>query len=407
MIQLGQGDRADIAQIGDLHRGGFPAQHADPRAARQAVEVDQNVDRIGADAGGGLFIGQGFDPNVMVHRRQHPGADVAAILGRGAIAVHVEPRTVMQFQQFGDQEAHRMAAEIGGEIADADAVMGITRGRGQGAADRRGLAVDPVRPGGGLQRGVVVKRQRRQRTAVCRRLRRGQAGHVKAGDGPGGQNHKLTDGQGPHLARGQGRHRIGGQAGDGSAGQGGQIGRLHLGQNGGAQGGDLIRAQGRGLRCGQGDDTVAAQTAQRRRRQRRDLSSGQVCDLRRGQTLDPCRGDRPDLRRGQRRHLRCRQPGNVRRRQLADDLRQPWSGPQWPWCSRQRSGRSRGSRWWCCNAPFPLVARKARPPLPGPKAKDRPEICPEGWQRDLVKGSVPWVTAGKIAETSPGKVLRF
>ena len=78
-----------------------------------------------------------------------------------------------------------MAAEIGREVADADAVMGIALRRGQRAVHRRGLAVDPVQPGRRLQRRVVVQRQRRQRAAIRRSLRLGQAGHVKPGRGPG------------------------------------------------------------------------------------------------------------------------------------------------------------------------------------------------------------------------------
>ena len=95
---------------------------------------------------------------MVVKSGQHAGANLAAILGRGVIAVDLEPRAVVQFQQFGDQKAHRVAAEIGGEVADPQPVMGIACSRGQAFRCWRHFAGNPVGGAGGLQGRVVVHR---------------------------------------------------------------------------------------------------------------------------------------------------------------------------------------------------------------------------------------------------------
>ena len=58
-------------------------------------------------------------------------ADLAAVLGAGAIAEHLEAGAVVALEQLGDQVAHRVAAEIRGQVAE--------RGCGRGGSRAAGL----------------------------------------------------------------------------------------------------------------------------------------------------------------------------------------------------------------------------------------------------------------------------
>ena len=186
VIEFGQRHRADIAQIGDLHRRRFRPQDRRTRALGQPVQVDQDVDFIGADARGGGLVGHLLDRHMMIERRQHPGAHVAAIVAGGIIAPDLEARAVVAFQKLGDQVAHRMAAEIRRQIADPQPVVGIAACGRQTLRRRGHLAVDPARADPGLTGRIVDQRQRRQRPGILRGRVLAQPRHPGRGGRPGG-----------------------------------------------------------------------------------------------------------------------------------------------------------------------------------------------------------------------------
>ena len=83
------------------------------RALRQAVQIDQYVDFVVANQARGRLIR--YIPNMprVIERRQHPRTDIAVVIDRRAIAKDFETRAIMLFEQFGNQETHGVAAEIG------------------------------------------------------------------------------------------------------------------------------------------------------------------------------------------------------------------------------------------------------------------------------------------------------
>jgi hypothetical protein len=103
IIQFGQRHRADEAEIGRLHRSRFPTDNLQPATRGQAVQIDQDVDLVVADATRGVLVGQRADAGEMIERRDDASADRAAVLGTGAIAVNFETAAVVAFEQFGDQ----------------------------------------------------------------------------------------------------------------------------------------------------------------------------------------------------------------------------------------------------------------------------------------------------------------
>ena len=151
---------------------------------RQAVEVHQNVDLVGADAPGQRLVGQGAGRDMVVERGDDAAAEVAAVLGAGAVAEDLEARPVVAFQQFDDQEPHGMAAEVGGEVADPDAVVVVALRGGEARGRGGDLARDPGLPDAALERRVVGQSQGPERAAAEGEILDGQAGDAVALQGP-------------------------------------------------------------------------------------------------------------------------------------------------------------------------------------------------------------------------------
>ena len=133
------GDRARIAEPGQLDGRGAAAEDAEARALREALEVDQNIDAEAADRLGGFGVGEGQDVDVIVHRVEHALVHgvVAAGSGRVAEGEDLEAVAVMRLQHAGEQRHGRVIVEIAGDIADADNLRILALDIGV-EADRRG-----------------------------------------------------------------------------------------------------------------------------------------------------------------------------------------------------------------------------------------------------------------------------
>ena len=117
---------------------------------RQAVQVDQDVDLVGADGTGGLLVGLGVDADVVVHRLDHAGADRRAVLAAPAEGVHLELAAVVQLVQLGGQDGYRVRAEVRRQVADAQAAVAVAVLAGQRRDGGVDLFVDEAARGGQL-----------------------------------------------------------------------------------------------------------------------------------------------------------------------------------------------------------------------------------------------------------------
>jgi hypothetical protein len=77
------------------------------------------------DQVGGCLIGKIAHMARVIKRRQNLGADIALVVDRRAIAKDFKARSIMPFEQLGDQETHGVAAKIRRQIADAQTRMRI------------------------------------------------------------------------------------------------------------------------------------------------------------------------------------------------------------------------------------------------------------------------------------------
>ena len=107
----------------------------------------------------------------VVHRRAQPGAQRRAVLPAPAEGEHLEAAAVVQFEQFGGEQAHRMHAEVARKVPHADAA-----GARRPAAVIRhvdGLRhplVNEALGGHQLQRRVVGGAEHRQRRCAHHEL---------------------------------------------------------------------------------------------------------------------------------------------------------------------------------------------------------------------------------------------
>ena len=72
------------------------------------------------------FVGQVRDASEVIKGGYDTLSCIAAVLRARAITEHFEPATVVALKQLGDQQAHRMLAEIRRNIAEPDSVMAVS-----------------------------------------------------------------------------------------------------------------------------------------------------------------------------------------------------------------------------------------------------------------------------------------
>ena len=101
-------------------------EDAQPFGAEIAVQRHQYVDAFAVDALCGRCVGQGRDVDEAVEGRHRPCADMI-VCRACAEGEQFKAAFVVLFVKPGHQQAHRLFAEIAGDIADANLVAG--RGR--------------------------------------------------------------------------------------------------------------------------------------------------------------------------------------------------------------------------------------------------------------------------------------
>ena len=90
-IQLWHRHWPDETKISRLHRRRAPAKDAKAGSRRQPVQVNQNIDLIGANGPGRGLIRHFLDNGKMVEGGDHALPYLAAIIGARAVAVDLKP----------------------------------------------------------------------------------------------------------------------------------------------------------------------------------------------------------------------------------------------------------------------------------------------------------------------------
>ena len=98
----------------------------------------------------------------------------------------LERRAVVKLENLADKKAHRMPAEVRGEVPDPDPVVAVARARSQPLTGGRDLARDPRCVGDALPLRIVEERERRQGAAVRRKDFRAETRPHVGDHGPGG-----------------------------------------------------------------------------------------------------------------------------------------------------------------------------------------------------------------------------
>ena len=154
-----QSRRIEIADARHLHRCRLMREHGQAVVLRMPRQIDENIDLVTPHERCRLLRRHAADiPPRIGSRAQLPGGFV-----RGAvrIAVHRECRAVKELQERLQQRRHRMRAQIGRDIADADAVVPahgvLRRGEGQHIGVKSGISARKPR----------IRRAPMRRQIVC------------------------------------------------------------------------------------------------------------------------------------------------------------------------------------------------------------------------------------------------
>jgi hypothetical protein len=124
VVDGGDAGGVGVAGVADLDGGGLAGVDEEAVAAHVLVEVDEDVDFVGADGVGDGFIGAFVDvaPDVGALAMAE-GVEVG--LGDVGVAEDFEAGLVVVFEEGGEVEAEGVLAEFGGEVADAEAAFGV------------------------------------------------------------------------------------------------------------------------------------------------------------------------------------------------------------------------------------------------------------------------------------------
>jgi len=142
-----------VAQVGHLHRRRPVGQQLEAAAAGVALEVDGDVDAVGAHAPRHLGIAQVGHVDELVAGGAHAAADLAAVVGAVRVQAHLEAFTVAPLQHLGHQHRGGMLVEVGREVAQADAAGPARPGR------RQGLDVARQAAGAHLANAALLRRR--------------------------------------------------------------------------------------------------------------------------------------------------------------------------------------------------------------------------------------------------------
>ena len=139
-----------IAKEARLHRRRPQGEDAGPHALGVALEVDEDVDAVGADALGGGLVGEGADGDEVIQSRQQAAAHRAVVVGTAGIGEEFEPRAVVAFEQLGDKIGGGVLVVVCGEVAEAQPAGRAGRRRRQLVGGRAQMLGSPGAAGGKL-----------------------------------------------------------------------------------------------------------------------------------------------------------------------------------------------------------------------------------------------------------------
>ena len=129
VIDLRHAGGVDVAKIADLDGGGSGAEGEEAIAGGVAGEIDEDVDLVDADLLRDLRVFQQRDVAPVVGVVGLVGVLLEALGHRiteevGAVAENFELLRVVPGEEVFDEEGHGVLAEVGGDVADAQAARG-------------------------------------------------------------------------------------------------------------------------------------------------------------------------------------------------------------------------------------------------------------------------------------------
>src|SRR5207249_4160352 len=89
-----------------------------------AVDVDQDVDPVGADLRGGRLVAHFADVDPVLDRGLDPLVQRALVLAPAIVGEDLDVLAVVQLEELGHQVADGVVAQVGGDIAHAQAPAG-------------------------------------------------------------------------------------------------------------------------------------------------------------------------------------------------------------------------------------------------------------------------------------------
>ena len=144
VVDRGDPGGVGVADVADLDRRRPARAGEQPAVAGVPGELDQDVDPVGANAGGERRVVELVDVDPAVGHRPQLVAVRVRPQHRG-VADRLDLPPVVGQEQGRDEVGDRMAAQVGREIADAQAPVGVAllRAAGLQAAQRRREALRP------------------------------------------------------------------------------------------------------------------------------------------------------------------------------------------------------------------------------------------------------------------------
>ena len=96
------------------------AHREDPRARALGItiEIDEDIDFVGADSRRRLLVGERVDVDPVIDGAADARADTVLAIEAAIVGVDFERAPVMRLHDVAHRETHRMLAEVRGDVAD-------------------------------------------------------------------------------------------------------------------------------------------------------------------------------------------------------------------------------------------------------------------------------------------------
>ena len=155
--------RAGKPEPAHLHRRRPRGQQLEAAVARMALQVDEDVDAVGANALAGGSVAEVRHVDEVVAGGHHASAQGRTVVAAVRIQKDLEAARVAPLEQLGHQHRRGVVVEVAGQIAEANAARRTLLGQGRQA--RHGVAEHRRAPAADTQLlgGRAVDRQERER----------------------------------------------------------------------------------------------------------------------------------------------------------------------------------------------------------------------------------------------------